>query len=296
MRRRTPWPLRRPRGARASAFAPSTLAELAWQRTRAAATHWSFWGAAAGALGALIAFAPAAWLANAVESASGERLLLTHARGTVWSGSALPVITGGPGSRDAAVLPGRMAWQLRWRGLGFELRARQDCCLNGETVLRLRPGFGRFETILAPPDEGWIGRWPASWLSALGTPWNTLQLEGVLRLNSPGLALESVRGRWRLTGLAELDILDVSSRLSTLPRLGSYRVTIEGDAAAGDASTITLRTLDGALQLTGDGVYSGGRVRFRGEARAAEGSEEALSNLLNIIGRRQGARAVISIG
>jgi general secretion pathway protein N len=37
-------------------------------------------------------------------------------------------------------------------------------------------------------------------------------------------------------------------------------------------------------------------VRFRGEARANEGDESALTNLLNIIGRRDGARSVISIG
>jgi general secretion pathway protein N len=37
-------------------------------------------------------------------------------------------------------------------------------------------------------------------------------------------------------------------------------------------------------------------VRFRGEASAAGGNEAALSNLLNIIGKRQGARSAISIG
>jgi general secretion pathway protein N len=37
-------------------------------------------------------------------------------------------------------------------------------------------------------------------------------------------------------------------------------------------------------------------MRFRGEARAAEGQEAALANLLNIIGRRQGATSLISIG
>jgi general secretion pathway protein N len=38
-------------------------------------------------------------------------------------------------------------------------------------------------------------------------------------------------------------------------------------------------------------------VRFRGEARAAtEADEAALNNLLNIIGRRNGAVSVISIG
>ena len=37
-------------------------------------------------------------------------------------------------------------------------------------------------------------------------------------------------------------------------------------------------------------------LRFRGEATAAEAEAAALSNLLNIIGRRNGARSVISIG
>jgi len=101
-------------------FAESTLAELAWQRTRGAAGRWALAGAIVGALVALLAFAPAAWLASSVASATGERLLLTDARGTLWSGSALPVLTGGPGSRDASALPGRLEWSLAWHGLGAE--------------------------------------------------------------------------------------------------------------------------------------------------------------------------------
>ena len=36
--------------------------------------------------------------------------------------------------------------------------------------------------------------------------------------------------------------------------------------------------------------------RFRGEARADTGAEGALNNLLNVIGRRQGAISLLSIG
>lgn len=282
------------RFGRLTDFAPSTLAELAWQRTRSAVSRWGVWGAVLGAFIAMIAFAPAAWLARGVASATGERLLLTEVRGTVWSGSALPVLTGGPGSRDAAALPGRLAWDLDWRGLRFDLRARQACCLNGELLLRLKPGFGTFSVEVAPPAGGTVGQWPAAWLAGLGTPWNTLQLGGVLQLATPGVVLESAQGRWRLRGDATLDVVSASSRLSTLPTLGSYRLRVQGSAA--DAATISLSTLEGALQLSGSGQWSGGRARFRGEARAAEGSEAALNNLLNIIGRRQGALAVIQIG
>jgi general secretion pathway protein N len=117
-----------------------------------------------------------------------------------------------------------------------------------------------------------------------------------MRLTTSGLTLESAQGRWRLIGTLELDLLGVSSRLSTLDTLGSYRLGIRGGAAAGDTATVTLDTLDGALRLQGSGQWAGSKMRFRGEATAAEGQEAALNNLLNIIGRRQGAVSVISIG
>ena len=80
-------------------------------------------------------------------------------------------------------------------------------------------------TLALAPGTGWIGQWPTAWLGGLGTPWNTLQMGGTLRLASPGLSIESVQGRWRLGGRADLDLLDVSSRVSTLDTLGSYRLT-----------------------------------------------------------------------
>ena len=277
-------------------FAESTLAELAWQRTRGAGWRWALAGAVLGALGGLVMFAPAAWLASAVASATDQRLLLTDARGTLWAGSALPVLSGGPGSRDASALPGRLEWQLSWRGLGAELRARQACCLRGEVRATIRPGLGRLAVQLQPGASATVGQWPAAWLTGLGTPWNTLQLGGALRLTSPGLSVEWVQGRVRFSGEAALDVADISSRVATLDSLGSYRLTLRGNAASGDAANLSLVTLEGALRLSGQGEWTGTGLRFRGEAQAADGSETVLNNLLNIIGRRQGARSVISIG
>lgn len=288
---------RRRRFAR-SGFAESTLAELAWQRTRQAASRWSWWGVAAGILFGLIAFAPASWLANRVAAATHGRLLLTETRGTVWSGSAVPVLTGGPDSRDASALPGRLHWDLGWRGLGFELRLRQACCIHGDMALRIRPGFGRVEVTLLPPPGTAAGtpyaQWPAAWLAGLGTPWNTLQLGGMLQLASRDLRLESAQGRWQMHGSAELMLMNASSRVSTLDTLGSYRLSLAG--ADNGITQIQLNTLQGGLQLNGNGQWAAGKVRFRGEAHAAPGTEAALNNLLNIIGRRQGALSLISIG
>ena len=74
--------------------------------------------------------------------------------------------------------------------------------------------------------------------------------------------------------------------------MGSYRITLLGGATP----TLQLDTLEGSLQLTGNGQWVGSRLRFTGEASAAPEREAALANLLNIIGRRSGARSIITIG
>ncbi len=278
-----------------TSFGDSTLAEQSWDRSRHAAFRWSWLGLAVGTLVAVVAFAPAAWLAGWIAERTDQRVILADARGTVWSGSAVAVLTGGPGSRDAASLPGRIVWTLGVRGLGFELRAAHACCLNGEVALRVRPGFGRVAVTLVPP-SGWVARWPTAFLGGLGTPWNTMQLGGHIVLSSPGIAVESVEGRLRVDGRADVALVDVSSSLTTLETLGSYRLVLSGDPAAPGVSQLALGTEQGALQLGGSGTWGPGGLRFRGEATAAPGSEAALASLLNIIGRRNGARSVISIG
>ena len=279
----------------ATGWGDSTYAEMSWDKSRSAGTRWALAGSLVGVLVALIVFAPAAWLAGAVASATNERVLLADARGTIWSGSAVTVLTGGPGSRDASSLPGRIEWTLGLHGLGLALQARHACCLNGTVALLVRPGFGRVALTLVPP-PGWVGQWPSAFLGGLGTPWNTLQLGGVVRLVSPALELDSAQGRWVVEGRADLELVSVSSRLTTLEALGSYRLTLTGDAANPGTSQLSLSTQDGALQLSGKGTWGPGGVRFRGEASAAPTDEAALSNLLNIIGRRDGAKSVITIG
>jgi general secretion pathway protein N len=274
-------------------WAESTLAEQAWVEARGATVRWAVAGAIVGILVGIVAFAPASWLASAIASATNQRLVLADARGTIWSGSAVAVLAGGPDSRDATYLPGRLEWTLAPRWYGVDLAARHDCCLNGTTTVQIRPGLGRIRATLVPRTD-WVGQWPSAWLGGLGTPWNTLQLGGSFRLLSPGVTIESVEGRWRLDGRVELVLEQVSSRLTTLETLGTYRVALTG--SSNGPTLLTVATQEGALQLTGNGTWGPGGVKFRGEARAEAGDEPALANLLNIIGRRDGARSIISIG
>ncbi|HEY9109980.1 MAG TPA: type II secretion system protein N [Roseateles sp.] len=258
--------------------------------------HWSVAGALLGLVIALVLFAPASWLARALAAATGEHLLIVDTRGSIWNGSGVLVLTGGSGARDAASLPGRLRWTMGIKGSGLQLAARQDCCINGELRFGIRPGLGRVE-ISVDNQADWLARLPASVLAGLGTPWNTLQLGGSLRLSAQEFRLESVQGRWRQFGNLQLDLVNLSSRVSTIAPLGSYRLNLDADTANPGVSTLRLSTLEGALLLNGAGTLSpGGKSRFTGEASAAPGREEALNNLLNIIGRRQGPRSVLTIG
>jgi general secretion pathway protein N len=261
--------------------------------------RWALAGGLLGVAWALVAWAPAQWLAAAVSEATGERLLLADARGTVWNGSAQMVLTGGPGSRDASTLPSRLHWTLGLEGTALLLRAQQDCCMSAPLALQVRPGLGqlRVELVTAAPSggSGVLAQWPAAWLTGLGTPWNTLRLGGQLALSSTGFAAQTVQGRWILSGQAQLDLRSMSSGLSTLDTLGSYRLQLQG-GERGDATQVSLSTTEGALQIMGNGQWAASRLRFNGQASAAPGSEAALSNLLNLIGRRQGALSLITIG
>ncbi len=168
-----------------SGFAESTLAQAAWERTRKAVARWGWAGLLCGGAVALVAFAPAAWLAEAVAVQTNQRVLLADARGTVWNGSAVLVLTGGPDSRGATMLPGRTDWNLGLRARSLELRVRQSCCIDDQMVLQWRPGLGQ-QVVRLMPGSGPVGEWPAAWLAGLGAPWNTLQMGGTLRLSSPG--------------------------------------------------------------------------------------------------------------
>lgn len=277
----------------ASTFAESTWAEQAWERMSHVARRWAVVGALCGTVAGAVAFAPADWLADAVARASDGRMLLAEARGSVWSGSAVPVLAGGGDSRVAARVPGRLHWTIGLHGAGLQVALRQPCCIDDVLLLRLRGGPGGL-TIEVPDDTGAAGEWPAAWLTGLGAPWNSLQLAGTLHAGTPGLRLQWAAGRWRFDGQAELELADLASRLSTLDRLGSYQVRIVGHGE--QPTTLHLSTLDGTLQLQGDGQWTGAQFRFRGEARAAPGFEAALDNLLNILGRRQGALSLLAIG
>ena len=250
---------------------------------------WAWAGAFLGGVLTLGVWAPAHWLATAVSQASQAQVTLLNPRGTVWDGTAQLALTGGSGSSDTVALPGRVEWSIRPAWGQLRLRVLATCCTPVPLQLEVQARGLRAATLRLADHQS---VWPSSLLVGLGTPWNTVQLQGKLQLQTTGLSLDLGPAGTALAGRMQLDATQVSSRLSTIKPMGSYRLSVLG----GSTPSLQLETLEGSLELSGAGQWVNSRLRFEGSATAQADRIEALSNLLNIIGRRNGAQSVIQLG
>jgi general secretion pathway protein N len=234
---------------------------------------------------------PASWATAAFNRLSGERVLLLEPQGTIWHGSAYLALAAGPGGGAPMAWPHRLHWQLSASGLtALSLR------LQPEAQPQVQPWHALMQWLpsgwqVQLSDVDW--RLPSAWLSGLGSPWNTVQPEGQIRLQSQNWV-------WRQTGLQvqssgqfTLTLEQFATRLSSLRPLGDYRLTVLG----ADSVSVSLTTLQGPLHLQGHGVWQQGNLQFTGEAWAPQPQDEpALANLLGVLGPRQGTRALLKVG
>jgi general secretion pathway protein N len=236
----------------------------------------------------VLIFLPAAWLGPIVESQTNGRLTLGDAQGTLWRGSAF--LGGAPGANGAvtALLPGRFAWRLSPLALAgmVDLELENPLALSQPVSLK-----GSWSQWQVSPAELLL---PAEGLSGLGAPLNTLAPSGIMRLS--WTALELVRQDRMLTvnGRTTLSLTDMGSRMAPVKPLGSYELALDW---RGQQAQMNLSTVRGALLLTGSGVLDKGRFRFSGQAQAADGYEETLGNLLNLLGQRRmvGGKNIIAL-
>ena len=261
-----------------------------------ASSRWAWAGVAFGLSAALVTQAPAYWLAHLVAQASDQRLLLQDTQGTVWNGSAQWVLNEGPNNTSVATarLPSRVTWQIAPHldfaspSLGLRVWVASACCTPQPVRVDVSPLWQGVRVQVSDHTS----QWPAAWLVGLGSPWNTIQPEGLMQLHTTRLVLEQRGGGAKLQGQAALQLRDLATRLSTLRPLGTYRVRVQG----GDTIALTLDTVAGSLQLQGTGQWQQGRLQFNGEATAAPDAQDALSNLLNVLGQRQGNKSILKMG
>ena len=244
----------------------------------------------------VLVFLPATWLGAIVEGQTGGRLTLGDAQGTLWRGSAF--VGGATGASGAVtpLLPGRFSWRLS----PAVLLGQVDMTLENPEALSQPVNLaGSWSQWQVSPAALLL---PAERLSGLGAPLNTLAPSGSMKLSWTTLALERLAkgdgeggeggegseggagGGMAVNGRTLLTLEDMGSRMAPIKPLGTYEMTMDWH---GQQAQLSMRTVRGALLLSGTGALEQGRFRFSGQAQAADGYEETLGNLLSLLGQRR---------
>lgn len=228
----------------------------------------------------LVATLPASFVAARAEAAARGALAVHEPRGSAWRGTARASVQGPAGT----VAIDRLAWDLLPARL---LQGR--LAWNVEAAM---PGVeARFEASRS------VSSWELRSLDARGTAAGVAQLAPLAAAWRPEGRVSAAGERlaWdgeRFSGEARLEWRDAALASSEVRPLGSYALEVRGD---GPRLALALRTLQGPLQLSGQGsATAGGRVELDGEARAEAAQARALEPLLQIFGPRRpdGAHAV----
>lgn len=253
------------------------------------------WGvlAATGAVAAvatLIAFAPAALVDVALDRASLGRVRLANATGSVWNGRGTLVLADVPeAGASSAVLsglafPGALSWRLRALPLVIGMVDASVAIEPMSEPVRISGNPGEVRVAAGALTL------PAVDLSRLGSPWNTIRPSAALGVRWEALTIRN----GVLDGRVGIELQDVSSAMTPVRPLGTYRIDVAG---TGREVALTLSTISGALQLDGQGSWDRGKgVRFTAQARAEGENRIRLQSLLTLIGRREGDRTIIRIG
>jgi general secretion pathway protein N len=231
--------------------------------------RWQLIGLVLGAYAlALVVTAPASLIDSGVQQATEGRLRLTDTRGTLWSG------TGQLELRDRMQRTA-VAISIAWRVLpAYFLRGQ----LRGEVVLDqtakqfpVTISLSRIEVADADINL------PAAALG-LGEPkLAPLGLTGDVLLHVTRLAV----GRNVIDGSATLQWRGAGSAFTRVSPLGDYELRFNGEGAT---VRVSLRTLQGPLQLDGQGSWtSGGNPAFLGTARIAPEQRQQLAPLMRMI-------------
>lgn len=221
--------------------------------------------------GLLLVTAPASLLAAVALHISTGKLLLANCQGTLWHGSATPLLVTGKDSslalhtlhwrlRLQTLLKGRLGAELYWDNLASNAAMRLTADRHGITL----------DNLLLPL--------PAEALGELSPYLKPAQFSGNLLVESQQLSFTN----HRLQGSAKAYWNHAGSALSAINPLGNYQVDIK---AGTDGLSAVLSTRDGTLLLDGQGNLSpDDKFHFSGTARAAPESAAMLSELLHHLG------------
>lgn len=225
-----------------------------------------------------IIFAPAIWLNTLLQMKTDGRVVLGDPEGSLWNGSALIGVAMNKDSDLTSIVPGRFNWHLS----PILLLGQIELLLENSDALQ-QPVHISGNLRHAQVSPGSLAL-PAKRLSGLGAPLNTVKPSGDMTLSWDALGLTFLDGSVAINGAMRLGLQNMASALSPIKPLGSYMINF---VWRGKEADIDLKTEQGPMLLSGNGVLAQGHLQFSGQAQAQAGQEENLANLLNLLGQRR---------
>lgn len=218
-------------------------------------------------------FWPAYILKGDLREATDGKLRILDINGSIWNGSAVLGLSDGG---QVYALPGEIQWSPTWfeSDLWVGIKVKHP---NLPTPALVGLGSSGYKLSAGQ------ARIPASWLTAVGAPFNTIKPEGVLQLSWQDI--HPMGGDINIT----LIWRDAQSALSSIRPLGEYKTSLTG--SIGGTIGMEISTNSGSLMVEGSGkLEPGKRMTFNGYAWAKEESKAALTGLLSQMGRLENGR------
>lgn len=221
---------------------------------------------------------PARWVLSSIGRLTQCKVLIESPSGSIWQGSAAigfsePALDG-KGCRPVLAITERMYWNMSC-GL-----FKPACKLRIETPALSKPlqvQLG-FNDVRIQENEALL---PAEILELLGAPWTLLHPRAQLHVRWTDLTLKNNAGN----GGIRISMNNLISPISQIQPLGSYEVQAN---LTDDGIGYMLSTSMGPLILQANGTFGPRGVSGQGDASATPEMKEALTGLLNLIGKRQG--------
>jgi general secretion pathway protein N len=219
----------------------------------------------------LIISAPASMLNIALNYTGNGRLQLANTKGTIWNGSASPILFQHNGG---TITLNSLHWDISVIAL---LKLTIVARLNWDDEQQTQPMNVIFSFNQVDLQNTYLP-FPAILLDEASEFLKPAALRGKIILRSDVILIN----KQGVQGTATADWLNASSLLSSISPLGDYHFIFSNTSAGLD---INLSTTSGALILTGKGHFlptTG--LEFNGTAQAAKGNEDALRELLSHLG------------
>lgn len=240
---------------------------------------WVFWvGGIVVSLIILLWQFPARWLLSSIGTQTQCKVMIESPNGSIWQGSAAigfsePAIDG-KSCRPALAVTERFYWDMSCQPLSLTCKVTVETpALSKPLQISMKPG-----AIGVTDNEA---RLPAQTLEVLGAPWTLLHPRGQLHARWNDLLFETPNAN----GSIRISLNELISPISQIQPLGSYDV--QADLTA-QGVNYTLSTSKGPLLLQAQGTVNNQGATGQGEANATPEMKEALTGLLNLIGKRQG--------